>query len=416
MAETNKRRIVVIGGGASGMLSAYSCATENPDAEVYIIEKNEKLGKKMFITGKGRCNLTNACDMHEFYKNIPTNPKFLYRAFSAFTNEDIIRLIEENGTALKTERGGRVFPVSDKSSDVIKALSRLIGKAGVKVALKTAVREILVKDGEVKGIRTDKGTLPCDAVILCTGGFSYTQTGSSGEGHVMASALGHHPTAIYPSLIELTTHEIAEMKKLRGLLLKNVTVTLLEKGKKAFSELGEMEFMSYGFGGALAISASAYIKDRSFADTILEIDLKPGLTSEQLDSRLVRDFSESPNTQLKVVLKKLMPMSLIDIVLSRAEIDGNKKPNNIKKEERLRLVEVVKALRFKVSGTRPMNEAIITRGGIPVLEINPATMESKLIKSLYFSGEIIDIDALTGGFNLQIAFSTGYLAGKNAAF
>lgn len=413
MENVRKKRIIVVGGGAAGILAAYAAKTD--DNEVILVEKNEKLGKKLFITGKGRCNLTNSASISEFFSHIPTNPKFLYKAFSAFSNEDIIALVESMGTKLKTERGGRVFPESDRSSDVIRALSRLIGKAGVKVALKSPVRSLALKDGKICGIRLDSGTVPCDSVILATGGFSYPTTGSSGEGHVMAASLGHHTTKIFPSLIELTSPDISEMRSLKGLLLKNVVVSLVEADKTLFSEMGEMEFMSYGFGGALSLSASAHISDREFKNTSLKIDLKPALNEEKLMNRLMRELSENPNAKMREILRKLYPRQLVPLVLSRCKIKPEKPANSLTKQERLEIVKNTKALVFPVFGTRPISEAIVTRGGIPVKEIDPATMQSRLIPGLYFAGEMIDVDAYTGGYNLQIAFSTGFLAGKSAA-
>lgn len=409
---TNKR-IVVVGGGAAGILAASRAAMDG--TEVYLIEKNEKLGKKLFITGKGRCNVTNSAAISEFFSHIPTNPKFLYRALHGFTNEDLMALLEDTGLQLKTERGGRVFPESDKSSDVIRALSRILGKAGAKVALKTSVREIIVKEGKVCGVKLDKGNLPCDAVILATGGFSYPSTGSSGEGHQMAVLLGHHTTKIYPALIPLLTPNIPEMRKLKGLALKNIALTYRENGKTLYTEQGEMEFTAYGFTGPLILSASTRIVDRDFKKAEISIDLKPALPEEKLEARILRDFSENQNAKMKDVLRKLFPKQLISVVLSRANISGEKQVNAITKQERQQLIRITKGLTFPVCGTRPIGEAIITRGGIPVSEINPATMQSKQIAGLYFAGEMIDVDAETGGYNLQIAFSTGWLAGKNAA-
>ncbi len=398
------------------MLAAYSAASSSGgDTDVILVEKNEKLGKKLYLTGKGRCNLTNAADMEEFFSNIPTNPSFLISAFNAFSNEDLMELIKSTGTELKTERGQRVFPKSDKSSDIIKALSVLLGRAHVKVALKTYVKDILIENGKAAGIRTDRGVLRSDALILATGGFSYPSTGSSGEGHVFAAAAGHHPTAVYPSLIPLTSDDIPEIKRLRGLTLKNVTLSLFEDGIKKFSELGEMEFLPYGFGGALVLSASAHINDRSFKATELVIDMKPGLTEEQLEARLLRDFDASKNLPLKTVLQKLLPRQMIDPVIRRASVSSDKAVNSVTKEERKSLISVIKHVGFRVSGTRPIDEAVITRGGIPVKEIDPKTMGSRCAEGLYLAGEMIDVDAYTGGFNLQIAFSTGCLAGRSAA-
>jgi len=398
----------VVGGGPAGMLAAAAAAQRGH--EVTLVEKNEKLGKKLYITGKGRCNLTNAADFEAFFRNIPRNPKFLYSAFSAFGNADLIALVESLGVPLKKERGGRVFPVSDKSSDVISALARHLKNCGAQVALNTAVRSIDIKDGRVFGVRTEGGYLPCDAAVIATGGVSYPLTGSTGDGYAFARAAGHTVLPPKPALIPMVTKEDWP-KALAGLTLKNVRLTAFSGKKAVFEEIGEMLFTHFGVSGPLVLSASSLVRQDDEVE--LSIDLKPGLTAQQLDARVLRDFAAYANKSVRNGMADLLPQRLIPVVLSEAGVEEEKHVHQITKEERAAIVGTLKALKLHVAGYRPIQEAIVTRGGVSVKEINPSTMESRLVKGLYFAGEVIDVDALTGGFNLQIAFSTGYLAGSS---
>lgn len=401
-------KAVVVGGGPAGMLAAAAAAQRGH--EVTLVEKNEKLGKKLYITGKGRCNLTNAADFEAFFRNIPRNPKFLYSAFSAFGNADLIALVESLGVPLKKERGGRVFPVSDKSSDVISALARHLKNCGAQVALNTAVRSIDIKDGRVFGVRTEGGYLPCDAAVIATGGVSYPLTGSTGDGYAFARAAGHTVLPPKPALIPMVTKEDWP-KALAGLTLKNVRLTAFSGKKAVFEEIGEMLFTHFGVSGPLVLSASSLVRQDDEVE--LSIDLKPGLTAQQLDARVLRDFAAYANKSVRNGMADLLPQRLIPVVLSEAGVEEEKHVHQITKEERAAIVGTLKALKLHVAGYRPIQEAIVTRGGVSVKEINPSTMESRLVKGLYFAGEVIDVDALTGGFNLQIAFSTGYLAGSS---
>lgn len=408
-------KILIIGGGAAGMMAAVAAARGG--GKTVLIEKNEKLGKKLFITGKGRCNITNACDMEALFANVVTNRKFLYSAFYGMDNQETICFFEEAGCRTKTERGERVFPVSDHSSDVIAALTGELRKLRVEVRLNTPVKSLIVEEGKIKGVRTAEGKQEyADAVILAAGGLSYPVTGSNGGGYTMAQAVGHSVTETCPSLVPLVIEE-DWCKELQGLSLKNVSVSLCRNEKKAFYKgFGEMLFTHFGVSGPLILSASSYYAGRkSKENTVLYLDLKPALSEEQLDRRLLRDFEENKNRQFKNSLGGLFPSKLIPVMIRLSGIDAEKKVNEITKEERLRFVRLIKKLKLTVTGTRDYKEAIITRGGISSKEINPSTMESKLIEGLYFAGEILDVDALTGGFNLQIAWSTGYLAGSSAA-
>lgn len=377
---------------------------------VTLLEKNEKLGKKLYLTGKGRCNLTNVADADEFFKNIPRNPKFLYSALSSFDSKDTMALIESLGVPVKIERGGRVFPVSDKSSDVIFALLRHLKNCGVQIMLNTSVRSVEAKDGRIAKVVTERENLDCDALILATGGLSYPSTGSNGDGYALAKSLGHAIIRQSPALIPMETKE-EWPKSLAGLTLKNIRLTAFSGRHPVFDELGEMLFTHFGISGPLVLTASSMV-DQSSAVTLV-IDLKPALTPEQLDARILRDFAAYANKSIKNGMSDLLPYRLIPIVLSLAGIDENKSVNQISREERLAIGEKLKSLRIEISGYRPVEEAIITRGGVSVKEINPSTMESKIVSGLYFAGEILDVDALTGGFNLQIAFSTGHLAGRS---
>lgn len=383
---------------------------------VTILEQNEKLGKKIYITGKGRCNLTNACDTEEIFAHVPRNAKFLYSAIYTYDNFRVMDFFEANGMPVKTERGNRVFPVSDHSSDVISTLQKALEKAGVEVLLHTKVTEILSKDGKITGVRLKNGEKrTADAIILATGGKSYSSTGSTGDGFVFAEQLGHKIEEPVPSLVPMTVLEDYCMQ-MQGLSLRNVQATIREGGKVFFEEFGEMLFTHFGVSGPLMLSASSVVNDRLRKKNLsLTIDLKPALSEEQLDARILKDFEENKNRQFKNSVKGLLPAKMIPVVISLTGIDPEKKINGITKQERKKLVECIKAFPSTLTGLRGFNEAIITRGGVSVKQVDPSTMESKLVKGLYFAGEILDVDAYTGGFNLQIAWSTGYLAGSSIA-
>ncbi len=409
--------IVIIGGGAAGLMAAYSAAEADSYAKITVVEKNSKVARKVMITGKGRCNVTNACDVDTLIRNIPRNPRFLYSAFSNFDTSDTMDFFKKMDVPLKVERGNRVFPVSDKAVDVVDALFGAVRKKGVKI-LNDTVCEILVVDGAVRGVRTENsGTVFADRVLVATGGVSYPVTGSTGDGHRMATELGHTVTELSPSLVPLECHE-GFCTHLSGLSLKNVTLSIFEEGKKkpVFCEMGEMLFTHFGISGPLVLSGSAYIKNPKEKSYKAFIDLKPALTLEQLDSRILRDFSEQQNRDFSNSLDMLLPKSLIPIVVSLSGISAHQKVNSVDRESRKHLCELLKAFPLNITGFRPIEEAIITRGGISVKEINPATMESKFVSGLFFAGELIDVDAFTGGFNLQIAFSTGFVAGKNMIY
>ncbi len=408
-------RIIVIGGGAAGMMAAVAAAENG--GQVLLFEKNEKLGKKVYITGKGRCNLTNACDMESLFGNVVTNGKFLYSAFYGFDNQAVIRFFEEAGCKTKIERGERVFPVSDHSSDVIAALHRQMKGLGVDIRLNTAVKTLVTEEDRVIGVVTQDGeTEHAEAVIVAAGGLSYPVTGSTGDGYRMAEEKGHSTKPCYPSLVPLIVKE-DWCKELQGLSLKNVTAALCQNGKKVFYEgFGEMLFTHFGVSGPLILSASSYYTGRKSKENIsLYLDLKPALSEEQLDKRVLRDFEENKNKQFRNSLGSLFPAKMIPVIIRLSGIDGEKKIHEVTKEERFRFVHLIKHIEMTITGTREFQEAIITKGGISVKEVNPSTMESKLVKGLYFAGEVLDVDALTGGFNLQIAWSTGYLAGSSAA-
>ena len=415
---SERENVIVVGGGAAGMLAAIAAAAEGADVNLY--EKNEKLGKKLFITGKGRCNVTNACEMEELFSAVVTNSKFLYSSFYGFTNRDMMELLEKAGLRLKVERGNRVFPQSDKSSDVISALERLLKKEGVRVCKNTMVTEIFTEEGAVCGVslqdKSGERSLKADAVIVTTGGLSYPSTGSTGDGYEWAKATGHRVTALSPALVPFETAEREEVLALQGLSLKNVEAAVYAGNREIFRDFGEMLFTHFGVSGPLLLSASSFgakfIKKQPLK---LIIDLKPALTWEQLDERILRDFAESRNRQFKNALNHLYPSKLIPIIIGRSGIDPDKKVNEITKEERRRLAEVTKGLEFTLTALREFKEAIITQGGIDVRDVNPSTMESKKVKGLFFAGEVLDLDAVTGGFNLQIAWSTGWTAGKSAA-
>ncbi len=403
-------RMIVIGGGAAGMLAAIIAAGNGK--QVTLLEKNEKLGKKLFITGKGRCNLTNACDMEDLFRNIVTNHKFLYSSLYGFDNQVTMDFFEGLGLHLKTERGNRVFPESDHSSDVIRVLEQELRKKKVQVKLRTEVKDISVCDSAIQGVILSDGTkLKADQVIVATGGLSYPSTGSTGDGYRFAKTAGHTIQPCSPSLVPMETEE-TWCKEIMGLTLKNVSITLNCGKKKIYEGFGEMLFTHFGVSGPLILSASAYTGKYLNESLVLKIDLKPALSEAQLDERLQRDFFRYQNRQLQNAMDDLLPKKLIPIVIACSQISPDKKVNIITREERLQLVQTLKGLPLHITGYRDYKEAIITRGGVNVKEINPQTMESKLVKGLYFAGEVLDVDALTGGFNLQIAWSTGYAAGN----
>lgn len=409
-------KVIVVGGGPAGMFAAIAAA-ENGHA-VTLLEKNEKLGKKLYITGKGRCNITNAGDMDALFSNVMTNSKFLYSAFYAYDNLRVIDFFEKHGLATKTERGNRVFPVSDHSSDVIAVLYKVLREKRVEISLKTKVQELLTDEAEsgkrVFGVRLSDGScMNADAVIVATGGFSYQTTGSTGDGYRFAKEAGHGVTEIYPSLVPFYTKE-DYVTQMQGLSLKNVRVCIRDGKKLLYDEFGEMLFTHFGVSGPLMLSASAAIKPSlAQKELAMEIDLKPALTEEQLDARLLREFAEAKNKQFKNAVGHLFPSKMIPVMLDISGIDPEKKVNEITREERSGFIKKIKAFPVTLHGLRDFNEAIITRGGVKVREVNPSTMESKLVKGLYFCGELLDLDAMTGGFNLQIAWSTGYLAGDS---
>ncbi|MDO4168479.1 MAG: NAD(P)/FAD-dependent oxidoreductase [Lachnospiraceae bacterium] len=407
----NSCRIAVIGGGAAGMMAAIWAARSG--AKVTLFEKNEKLGKKIYITGKGRCNVTNACEVEDLFPHMVSNKNFLYSSFYSFTNEQTMEFFEELGCPLKMERGKRVFPVSDKSSDVIRALSRELDRLGVKIRLRTAVTELIIKDGQAQGVICGKDIYQADAVIVATGGLSYASTGSTGDGYQFAKDAGHKVTATRPSLVPFEIKgDICS--QLQGLSLRNCQMTIYDGKKKLYDDFGELLFTHFGISGPLVIRASAYVgKKLQEHPCQVNLDLKPALTKEQLDHRILKDFEKFSNKQFKNALNELLPKKLIPIIIDLSGIDPEKKVNIITKDERKNLVSVIKQFALTVTGVRGFSEAIITQGGIFVKEVDPGTMESKLVQNLYFAGELLDLDAVTGGFNLQIAWSTGYLAGTN---
>ncbi len=406
-------KILVIGGGAAGMAAAIFAARNGN--EVHLYEKNEKLGKKIYITGKGRCNVTNASDMDTLFASVMSNPKFLYSSFYSFTNEQVMDLFEELGVSLKVERGNRVFPVSDHSSDIIFALQREMQRQGVDICLHTEVKELIVEDNVCKGLLLKNGKkVYGDACIVATGGISYQSTGSTGDGYRFAKNVGHKVTELLPALVPMEVKEWYA-KELQGLSLRNVTATIYDGKKRVYEDFGEMLFTHFGVSGPLIISASSKVGKKLQKNPLtLSIDLKPALTKEQLDQRVLRDFEENRNKLFKNAIDKLFPAKLKPIMIELSGIPEDKKVNEISREERQHFVELIKDFRMTLTGLRGYNEAIITKGGISTKEVDPGTMESKLVKSLYFAGEVLDLDALTGGFNLQIAWSTGYLAGINA--
>jgi predicted Rossmann fold flavoprotein len=404
--------VLIVGGGAAGMMAAI-VAAKNAH-HVVLIEKNEKLGKKIYITGKGRCNVTNACETEDLFKNVIRNPKFLYSAFYGFDNKALMDFFEQAGCELKVERGDRVFPCSDHSSDIIRALLEQLKKYNVEILYKSVVKELILSEKNAKGVLLENGQkLYGDKIIVATGGLTYQTTGSTGDGYRFAKFCGHKIEDTFPSLVPLETKE-NWARDLQGLSLKNIRATLTMNEKIIFEEFGEMLFTHFGISGPLILSASSFYADKDKKNLfMIYIDLKPALSEEQLDKRVLRDFEENNNKQFKNAIAKLFPTKLIPVMIALSGIHPDKKVNEISKEERKYLIQLIKKLPMTVTGSRDYNEAIITKGGINIKDINPSTMESKLIHNLYFAGEVLDIDALTGGFNLQIAFSTGYLAGEN---
>ena len=414
-------KVIVIGGGPAGIMSAISSAQNGND--VILIEKNNSLGKKILITGKGRCNITSSLEMDDFIKNVPGNGRFLYSAFQNFTNKDVIKIIETNGVKVKEERGNRVFPVTDRAQDVLDCFIKELKKyKNIQIKTGIKVNKIIIENNEVIGIETvEEKRILGDKVILATGGKSYPGTGSTGDGYVMAEKLGHTVEKVRGSLVPLTGDKKL-CQSLQGLSLRNVKIKIedTEKNKIIYEDFGELLFTHFGVSGPTILSSSAHLLRYKNIDILLKenkiklvIYLKPALSNEELDKRIIRDFEEFKNKEFKNSLEKLLPKKMIDVVIKLSKIDLYRKVNSITKEERLNLVNIFKNFEVQIDGFRPVEEAIVTAGGINVKEINPKTMESKLIKGLYFAGEIIDVDAYTGGFNLQIAYSTGYTAGLN---
>ena len=416
--EKNMANVIVIGGGPAGMMAAIAAAEYGNN--VTIIEKNSDFGKKLLITGKGRCNITSSLYMSEFIKNTPGNGQFLYSAFQNYTNTDIIDFLKRQGLEVKEERGNRIFPVTDKSIDVLNCFKSKINELKIKKLFNTRVQKILIQNGEVLGVRTDKEIIQTDKIILATGGKSYPLTGSTGDGYLIAKNIGHKVTEIRPSLVPLVIYEKNECKEMQGLSLRNVGIKIIDdsKNKLIYEDFGEMVFTHFGISGPTVLSGSAHLVRYKEVESLmknqkvkLQIDLKPALTEEQLDERILRDFKEFKNKQFKHALDKLLPQKMIPVVIEKTKINEEKRVNEITKEERRNLVKILKKFELTIKDFRPVEEAIITSGGINIKEINPKTMESKLINGLYFAGEIIDVDCLTGGYNLQVAWSTGYTAG-----
>ena len=404
------RRTIVIGAGAAGLMAAGRAAERG--FEVILLEKNDRPGKKLRISGKGRCNITNNTDIDGLIQNIPGNGSFLYSSFYTFSNEDIMQFFRDEGLELKVERGGRVFPVSDDANDVVSALVRRAARSGAVIRYRSPVTSIEVSDGAVKGVALKNSeTIECDSVVLATGGVSYPGTGSTGDGYKMAQKLGHTIAPLKPSLVPLVSTE-KWVKDLQGLTLKNIAITIYDRNrKKVYTDFGEMLFTHFGVSGPVILSASRHIIQYGYRDIFLSIDLKPALSPEILDSRIQRDFEKYSRKQFKNSLDDLLPQKMIPVIVDLSGISADKPVNQVTKTERRTLVSLLKGLTLEISGSRPISEAIVTAGGICTDEIDPATMESKLIKGLFFAGEIMDVDGYTGGFNLTIAFSTGYVAG-----
>lgn len=412
--DMNTKRVVVVGAGPAGMMAAITAAKLG--ARVTLIEKNDRVGKKLRITGKGRCNVTNDCSVQDFLANVPTNPRFLYTALNKFSVDDVKAFFEDAGVPLKVERGNRVFPVSDKAADIVSAMLSECKKAGVQVLLNKKVSGVNVADGKVVSVRCG-ADIECDAVILATGGISYPLTGSDGDGLRFARKIGHTVTELRPSLVPIVEDGFV-CREMQGLSLKNVGLKIIsdKSGKTVYEDFGEMMFTHFGITGPMVLSASAYLPDIGKEKYHAEIDLKPALDDKKLDLRLLSDFSKYSKKDFLNSLSDLLPQKMIETVVSMSGIDGRKKVNSITREERAKLCEVIKRFKINLSHFRPVSEAIVTKGGIEISEIDPRTMQSKLAHGLFFAGEMIDVDAYTGGFNLQIAFSTGYTAGENAAY
>lgn len=405
-------KVIVIGAGAAGLMAAWKAAERG--LEVQLLEKNDRIGKKILISGKGRCNITNSTDIEGLIRNIPGNGNFLYSSFYTFSNDDMIRLLNDEGLETKVERGGRVFPVSDRSKDVLRVLQRLVERTGVDIRLNTAVDSIVTKEGAVLGVRLKNGkVLEAESVVLATGGASYPATGSTGDGYRMAGKLGHSIVPLKPSLVPLVTAE-KWIGELQGLSLKNISITMTDKtGRKIYSDFGEMLFTHFGVSGPVILSASRHILPYDYKNVRLVIDLKPALEEETLDARIQRDFEKYSRKQFKNSLDDLLPQKIIPVIIKLSKIDGEKPVNQITKAERRALIMLLKKFTLEITGARPITEAIVTAGGVSTDEINPSTMGSKIVKGLYLAGEVIDVDGYTGGFNLTIAFSTGVLAGLN---
>jgi len=404
-------KIIVIGGGPAGMLAAVSASGDN--TKVILFEKNDKLGKKLFITGKGRCNITNSADTSVIMKNIMTNPKFMYSALESYDNTDIIRDIENEGCRVKEERGGRMFPVSDHSSDVIKALSNMLDKSGVEVRLRSEVKKLSKTENGFEVTLSSGKKENADAVVVATGGVSYAATGSTGDGFEFAKGFGHTVTELKPSLVPLVTSD-GWCKDLQGLSLKNTGLKMYSAGKLIYEDFGEMMFTHFGITGPMILSASSYYYKKKSDDCIIHLDLKPALSEDVLDERILREISDNHEKHFINMLPSLLPAKMVPVIARMSGIEEHKKCGYIKKEERKKLVHLLKDLEIHVTGTRGFEEAIITKGGISVKEISPKTMMSKICDGLFFAGEALDLDALTGGFNLQIAWSTGFLAGRSS--
>ena len=413
-------KVIVIGGGPAGMMAAISAKQRGN--EVVLLEKNKTLGKKLLITGKGRCNITSSLPIEEFIKNTPRNGIFLYSSFNNYTNQDIIELLDKQGLKVKQERGNRIFPVTDKAEDVLKCFENMLKQLNIIIKFESKVIEILKNEqNEVAGVKTLKETIKADKVIVATGGKSYPATGSTGDGYILAEKLGHTVTEIKPSLVPLSSYEEDFHKELQGLSLKNVGIKIIDtsKNKQVYDDFGEMLFTHFGVSGPTILSASSHLvryknieellKNRNIK---LKIDLKPALSEEKLNERILRDWNEIKNKKFKNSLDKLLPQKIIPIVIKLSKINPEKQVNEIKKEERKKLIKLLKDFEVTIKGFRPIEDAIITSGGINIKEVDPKTMESKLVKGLYFAGEILDVDSYTGGFNLQIAYSTGYTAGQ----
>lgn len=406
-------KIIVIGAGAAGMMAAIAAAEQG--SSVLLLERNEKTGKKLYLTGKGRCNVTNACDTEDIFRQIPRNAKFMYSAIYAFDNFRVMDFFEKNGVPLKTERGGRVFPVSDHSSDIIRALNRAMQARAVTVRLNTRIESVQKQDGQFAVTDASGACYHADKVILASGGLSYPSTGSTGDGYAFARQFGHAIVSPSPGLCAMTAKE-AYIPKLQGLSLKNVRAVIRDAGKVLYDDFGELLFTHFGVSGPLILTASSLVNDAVLKHPLqLQIDLKPALSAEQLDKRILRDFEGNRSRQFKNALNQLLPSKLIPVIVELSGISPDKKLNAITKEDRAALAALLKAFPATLTGLRDFKEAIITRGGVSVREINPSSMESKLVQGLYFAGEMLDVDALTGGYNLQAAWSSGYLAGISAA-